>query len=194
MTISTIDYDVSASTVRVTLSTGAARVVQGADEGREFASIDAACAALGDDPREVAPLRFRVAGKDTANTGDECEVIAHELRRLGVDAIADGGRIVTGDGTRYYPATHGASAFNVEPLMRRVNASAPLHLVESRGVAVALVTLADAARRALHGARVLRSAVTGAARGDEHARGDGLIETPYRVGGDGSVAHESAWD
>ena len=125
MTIATIDYDVSTATVRVTLSTGGARVVQGADEGREFPSLVAACAALGDDPREVAPLRFRVAGKETANTSDECEVIAHELRRLGVDAIAEGGRIVTGDGTRYYPATHGASPFNVAPLLRRIIARVP---------------------------------------------------------------------
>lgn len=120
MTISTIDYDVSTFTVRVTLSTGAARVVQGADEGREFPSLDAACAALGDDPREVAPLRFRVAGKDTCNVSDECEVIAHELRRLGADATVDGSYVVTPDGSRHYPATHGASAFNVAPLLRRI--------------------------------------------------------------------------
>lgn len=117
--IRSITYGVDGNSVRIELSTGLAMVVAGAHCHEVFESLDAACEALGDDPREINVERFEVEGRGSVSTvGDERDVIAYELRRLGatVSLCDEVSRIVVNGVERSWYGTPGA--FGVHALLR----------------------------------------------------------------------------
>lgn len=118
--IRSITYRVGGNSARLELSTGLVLVVAGPHRHEVFASLDAACEALGDDPREINVERFDVEGRGDGlcTPRDERDVIVYELHRLGATVETDDGNtsrlVVNGVERRWYGT---ASAFNVFPLL-----------------------------------------------------------------------------
>lgn len=117
--IRSITYGVGGCSVRLELSTGLVFVVAGARRHEVFASLEAACGALGDDHREILVERFDVEGRGSIGTvADERDVIAYELRRLGatVSLGDEVSRIVVNGVELSWYGTPGA--FGVHALLR----------------------------------------------------------------------------
>lgn len=117
--IRSITYGIGCNSARLELSTGLVLVVAGPRRLEVFASLDAACEALGEDPREINVQRFDVEGRGSIGTvADERDVIAYELRRLGasVSFCDDVSRVVVNGVERSWYGT--AGAFGVHSFLR----------------------------------------------------------------------------